>query len=143
VNGIVVLVHTAAVWFMAGSIWTMQILNYPLLDRVGRDALAGYETAHNRRFVAVVGPGAGLALLTTVVLLVARPAGVGVALPITSAALQVVVLGVTARYQAPAHARLATGFDAATHVTLVRTNWVRTAAWSLAGVLALLMLAAG
>lgn len=40
-----VLVHAAAVWFMTGVIWTMQVLNYPLLARVGADSFTGYEQA--------------------------------------------------------------------------------------------------
>ena len=44
------LLETAATTFMAGVLWTMQLLNYPLLALVGRDAFVGYESAHNRRF---------------------------------------------------------------------------------------------
>jgi hypothetical protein len=36
----------------------------------------------------------------------------------------------TVVWQAPAHDRLAHGFDAAVHAKLVRTNWIRTVAWT-------------
>jgi hypothetical protein len=111
----ILLVQTVAVWFMTGTVWTMQVLDYPLLAKVGADAVPAYETAHNRRFVRVVGP-------------------------VAAAVLLVVVIVSTARFQAPAHARLARGFDAATHAGLVRGNRVRTAAWTLLGLVDVAML---
>jgi hypothetical protein len=39
------------------------------------------------------------------------------------------------------HRRLEQGFDLAAHRQLVRGNWIRTIAWSLRGLLAVLMLA--
>jgi len=51
------LVETTATIFMAGVLWTMQLLNYPLLALVGAEAFPGYEAAHNRRFALVVVPG--------------------------------------------------------------------------------------
>jgi hypothetical protein len=32
------LVQTAASWYSTGFIWTMQLLNYPLLARIGPDS---------------------------------------------------------------------------------------------------------
>jgi hypothetical protein len=42
------LIETAAPLVMSGGLWTMQILNYPLLAQVGWEAFPSYETAHNR-----------------------------------------------------------------------------------------------
>jgi hypothetical protein len=42
--------------------------------------------------------------------------------------------------QVPLHERLAQGFDAETHRSLVNTNWIRTAAWTLRAVLVLWLL---
>jgi hypothetical protein len=41
----------------------------------------------------------------------------------------------TAVFQAPMHLRLMQGFDATTVRWLIGTNWVRTASWTLRGVL--------
>ncbi len=43
-------------------------------------------------------------------------------------------------WQVPAHRRLEHGFDAATHRRLMRTNWVRTIAWSARGILTLVLI---
>jgi len=45
-------------------------------------------------------------------------------------------------WQVPAHRRLEAGFDAAAHLRLTRTNWVRTAAWTARSVIALALAAA-
>jgi hypothetical protein len=45
-------------------------------------------------------------------------------------------------WQVPAHRRLEAGFDAAAHVRLTRTNWVRAAAWTARSVVALALAAA-
>jgi hypothetical protein len=41
----------------------------------------------------------------------------------------------------PRHRRMERRFDAATHQALVRTNWIRTFAWSARSMLALAILA--
>lgn len=136
---LVLLVQTAAVWFMVGSVATMQVLNCPLLARVGRDAFVDYETAHNRRFGIVVVPGVVITVVTLVALLVAPPAGVGRVLPAVGVVVLVVIVVLTAVFQAPAHQRLARGFDADVLARLVRTNAWRALGWAVLGVLDLIM----
>ena len=131
----VLLLQTAASWYMVGFIWTMQILHYPLFDRVGRDAFASYETEHNRRFGLLVGPGIVLVAVTSIIQLVTRPMSTPLLAAIAEVLLLVVIIVSTVLYQAPQHARLSSGFDAAVYRTLVRSNWVRTGAWSALGVL--------
>ena len=70
---LVLLVNVAAVLFMTGFIWTMQVVHYPLFDRAGEEAFPAYETAHNRLFSLVAGPGVLPVLATAVLLVLARP----------------------------------------------------------------------
>ena len=136
----VLLLNVAAVLFMTGFIWTMQLVHYPLFDRVGEDAFPVYETAHNRLFALVAGPGVLAALVTAVLLLFARPPQV----PLWAAILGIVLLGVimvsTALFQAPQHQALSGGFDREAYQFLLNTNWIRTAAWSAYGLLGLWMI---
>jgi len=133
------LAETAATLFMAGVLWTMQILNYPLLRLVGRDALSAYEGEHNRRFALVVFPGALVALAASVGLLINRPGEVPIWMPGVELGLVLVVILSTASLQAPQHGKLAKGWDEASHRLLVNSNWIRVVAWSAAGLLALWM----
>lgn len=138
-SALLLLIEDAATLFMAGVLWTMQVLNYPLLSLVGRDALPGYETVHNRRFGLVVFPGLLVAVGAAIGLILARPARLPVSLPIAEIVLMVGIIVSTAALQAPQHGRLATGWDAPAHELLVRSNWIRVVLWSAAGLLALFM----
>ncbi len=62
-------------------------------------------------------------------------------MPLTALLLLAVIIASTARHGAPSHARLAQQFDPAVHALLVRTNWIRTAAWSALGIVDLIALA--
>ena len=136
---LVLLVNVAAVLFMAGFIWTMQLVHYPLLDRVGADAFAAYEQAHNRLFFLVAGPGVLATLVSGVAMLLVRPAGVPLWAALLGLGLFAVIVVSTALFQAPQHGVLSAGFDRGAYEFLVRTNWIRTAAWSAYGLLGLWM----
>ena len=136
---LVLLANVAAVLFMAGFIWTMQLVHYPLFDRVGADAFAAYETAHNRLFFLVAGPGVIATLVTGVLLLFVRPPQVPLWAVLLGLALFAVIAVSTALFQAPQHGVLSGGFDRGAYEFLLRTNWIRTAAWSAYGLLGLWM----
>ncbi len=138
---VALLAQTAASWFMGGVIWTMQVLNYPLLALVAPGDVPRYEQAHNRRFARVVAPGVLVTVVSGIVLVFSRPPGVSIAVPIVSLALAALILSATIRDGAHAHARLAREWDADVHVRLVRTNWIRVIAWTALGVLDLIALA--
>jgi hypothetical protein len=129
--------HAGATLFMTGVIWFVQVVHYPLFARTGVVGFADYERDHARRTGWVVGPAMTLELL----LALALAARGGMAAWAGLALLAVIWLS-TALVQVPLHRRLQGGFDAAAHRRLVRTNWLRTAAWTLRAALAL-RLAAG
>ena len=124
-------VHYAATLFMAGVIWVVQVVHYPLFARVGAAGYAAYQAGHVRLIAYVVTPVMLLELATAVAWGAAfakrGPAG---AAWVNLAGLAV-IWGSTALLQVPAHGRLAEGFDAAAHRRLLDTNWIRTIVWSL------------
>jgi hypothetical protein len=133
------LLETTATIFMAGVLWTMQLLNYPLQALVGTEAFPRYEAAHNRRFALVVVPGVLAAVAGGIGLVASRPGQVPAWAPACELALLLVVIISTAALQGRQHAALAGGFDQRTFSQLVRSNWIRVAAWSAAGAIALWM----
>ena len=104
-------VNVAAVLFMAGFIWTMQLVHYPLLDRVGTDAFPTYEQDHNRLFFLVAGPGVLATLASAVLLLFFRPSQVPLWATLLGLGFFVVIAVSTALLQAPQHQVLIEGFD--------------------------------
>lgn len=137
---LVVLINAAVVVFMTGFIWTIQVVHYPLFDRVGAESFVRYEADHGRHVVRLVAPGFLATGVTSVALLVSRPDAVPLAAPVAGMLLFAITLFSTARWQIPQHQRLGRGFDRDAHARLVATNWVRTVAWSCHALLALWML---
>lgn len=135
------LAHVAATWYMVGLIWFVQIVHYPLFGKVGTGGFPAYAEAHSRLTSRVVGPPMLLEASTTILLLFIRPETVPASLAWAGAALLAVVWLSTALLQIPRHTTLGSGFDAEAHSSLVVSNWTRTAAWSLRGVLVLWMTA--
>lgn len=135
------LVQAAATLFMTGLIWFVQVVHYPLAAEVGSDSFAAYQSAHMRLTGFVVGPPMLVELAATAWLLTSRPDGVPTAAAWIGAALLAVVWTSTALLQVPAHRALLDGLDQTRVQQLVAGNWVRTAAWTVRAVLALLMIA--
>ncbi len=131
------LAHAAATLGMTGLIWFVQIVHYPLFAAIAPEGFAAYERANVRRTSLVVVPLMLVEALAAATLALVDPE------PLTVAG--VVLLGVvwasTLFLQAPQHGRLERGFDATAHARLVRSNWIRTLAWSGRAAIALALLA--
>lgn len=138
--GAILLVQAAACWFMVGVIWFVQLVHYPLFGGVGEDGFVAYAGDHSRRTTWVVAPAMLIELGTGVLLVARHPAGIGWEWPVAGLALLGVAWGSTAFVQVPRHRQLGAGFDAAAWRGLVASNWVRTVAWSVRGLLVLAML---
>lgn len=127
---LVIVANAAATWALVGLIWMIQVVQYPLFERVGRDAFAAYHAGHSSRIAMVVVP-----LMLVEFALAAwwalrsrrRVAWVGLG-------LVVVAWFSTFALQVPAHGVLAAGFDQPTWEFLVATNWLRTVAWTVRAV---------
>jgi len=136
---LILLAHAAATLVMVGVIWFVQVIHYPLLAEVAPADLPRYEREHTRRAAWVIGPPMLLELATGILLLWLSPAGVAPWQAVAGLVLLAVVWASTQLVQVPCHTRLSREFDAACVRRLVATNWVRTTAWSLRGLLVLWM----
>ena len=122
-------VHLVATVFMAGVIVFVQVVHYPLMTSVGATSFVTYERRHSLRTSWVVIPPMLVELASASWLAVQPPNPAAAPLAYTGLGLLLLIWISTALLQAPAHGRLVSGFDAVTHGRLVRTNWIRTAAW--------------
>ena len=133
---LLLLVHLATTLAMVGLIWFVQIVHYPLFGLVGWDCFANYERSHQRRTTSIVAPLMLTEATTAILLVLFRPAGTSAAVALFGVLLIGVVWASTFFWQVPAHQRLLETFDASTHQRLVRSNWVRTIAWTARGTIA-------
>ncbi len=134
------IVHSAATLFMCGLIWFVQIVHYPLFGLVGSDRFVEYERQHARRTTLIVGPMMLVELMTAAAIVIVTPRDVPRWLAIAGVALVGTIWISTASLQVPQHRRLAGGFDGLALRRLVGTNWIRTVAWTLRGVIAVTMI---
>ena len=129
-NVALLVVHAAATFFMAGVIWIVQVVHYPLFSYADRATYPAFAEAHARLITFVVGPAMLAELATAVLLLADRPAAFPLRWALAGLALIGVIWISTAFLQVPMHGQLGQGYDARAHGWLVATNWIRTAAWT-------------
>lgn len=123
-------VHIVATIAMFGLIWMVQIVHYPLMALVGRAEFRAWHDRHLRLTTWVVGPLMLAETAAATALLEWSPPAKPAWLPWVGIALVLVVWISTAALQVPMHRRLERGWDEHAHRFLVRSNWVRTAAWT-------------
>ena len=132
--------HLVGTLGMFGVILFVQIVHYPLMARVGRENSAAYARAHTDRTGFVVVPLMLAELVAALLIWMDPPAAApALAAPAGLLALAGIWL-VTFTVSVPCHRRLLTGFDAAAHRRLVRSNWIRTALWGVRVPIALLLI---
>jgi hypothetical protein len=134
---IIWLTHLAATLFLVGLIWVVQVVHYPLFARVGEDHFHEYWRGHTRLITWLVAPSMFAEVVTAVLLFAVRSPGLELPVLVVAFGLLLVNWLSTWLVQIPLHEQLGRQFDPATLARLVLTNWVRTAAWSLRGVLVL------
>ena len=136
---VVLVLHFAATFYMVGLVWFVQWVHYPLFAGVGSQQFPAYERAHVLRTNPVVGPAMLIEALTALALVALPMPNVPQLLPWLGVGLLVVIWLSTSLLQVPRHRELSAGFETTAHRRLVATNWIRTSAWSLRGLLVLRM----
>lgn len=135
--------HLLATLAMTGLIWFVQLVHYPMMALISAEGFCAYERDHMRRTTWVVAPLMLVELATAVTLAALAFMGdstAAQALAMGGLALLAIIWISTATLQVPCHRRLCNGRCDATISRLVRTNWLRTAAWTLRSVVAIVML---
>lgn len=140
-NKYVLLINLGATLFMVGVIWFVQIVHYPLFASVGTAAFDEYHYAHETLTNLIVRPLMLLEMATALLLMFVRPptisgwqAGLGLLLVL-------LIWLATFLFSITLHYALHPEFNAQIHHKLIATNWIRTIAWSLRGVLMLYLTA--
>ena len=131
-------VALASTWAMAGVIWVIQLVHYPIFDAIERgendEAWRRFGDRHRTSISFVVGPFMAAEGATGIWIVLDPPGDASVALPLVAGALMAVAYGVTAFVSVPLHERLTPAYDAQALAKLVSTNWWRTFAWTARGV---------
>ena len=131
----VLITCAAATWFMAGLHWFVQVVHYPLFADVGTERFIAYHARHSERTTLVVLPAMTAELATSVWLVVDQPKDTSATLVLAGLALRDPHMGghvPARRAAAPGPRRRARSRRGA---PTSRASWVRTAAWTVHGVI--------
>ena len=126
---------------MAGLIWFVQIVHYPLFAVIQThttpEAFRIYESRHANRTGFVVFPPMAVELITALAALLPnlRTAFLSQGTAVTSAVLVVLIWVSTGLIQVPLHNRLSTDATQTVIRRLVLSNWLRTILWTSRAVL--------
>lgn len=118
---------------LVGVIWVVQLVQYPFFSYVEKANFPKYHDDYTFWITPVVAPLMIIELLTATMILFYPPDYLDYKLLIFGLILCVAVWLSTFFVQIPLHDRLAAGFDPNAHASLVKTNWIRTLAWTLRG----------
>ena len=137
-----IVVHAAASMFMVGLIWTIHYVHYPLFAYVGESTYASFQAAHVERIgklLFVPWLTEGITLIGVLALAFLGTHKVLRVPAVINGAAMAVVLVISGFWSAPAHAKLADGFDTSIHDQLMTVNLIRTLAWTVCGICAIWM----
>jgi len=119
--------------YLAGLIWTVQCGVYPSFVLMNPDHFQRFHSRYTVHITWIVGPV--MLLETALCAIWAAEAWVGSYIPswigFSQLALSLVALASTFFVQVPKHRDLSRGWSLEVATSLVRSNWIRTAAWTL------------
>lgn len=137
---VIVALNAASALVMTGVIWFVQVVHYPLLAIVPVENAKVVAGEHQSRTARVVGAPMAVEGVTTLWLMFDRPVGVSWMWTWAGGVCVAVALLCTVLLSVPRHARMAEKPDAQVGRELVVTNWPRTVAWSLHGIISAVIL---
>lgn len=128
---VLLILQVVSTLYLTGLIWIIQVVQYPFFSHLEKADFVKYHDAYRFWITPVVAPAMLVELFSAILIVFFPPAAIDFRLLIVGLILAVIVWISTFFIQVPLHEKLAAGFDADAHRALVRTNWIRTAAWSL------------
>lgn len=133
------LINIFSTLFMVGSIWLVQIVNYPLFSKLGSD-FTTYHRYHVRLITYVVAVPMILEAFSTVLMLWFPYPGISKNLIWIGVILISIIWITTVFFSVPAHDQLAKGFQSNHFNKLLVSNWIRVLAWSFRSLILCLIL---
>jgi hypothetical protein len=134
-------VYTFLAAYNAGNMMSLQIQHYGIYPFVGKENFKSYMRANNKAaLIPALLPGM-LMLILSIYLMFTRPVFMTTLEAIASLALNIIAFISTFKWQRKIQDDMAnTGYDEAKVKLLLSTNWIRTIAFLLLGILTITIL---
>ena len=137
---LIALVNVCISWFMVGLIWIIQIVTYPIFSSVGGYKYDKFHSKHVSLITPLVAPLMLFELAVAVVLLLVSGPYWNYGYSVVNLVLLAIIWASTFLIQIPLHVKLSVKFEKKNHTRLVRTNWIRTFAWTIKGLLSTILI---
>lgn len=136
---LIVIGHLSSTWLLVGLIWTIQLVHYPSFLSIADDSYADFQERHMRSMAQLIGFPWLIEGLSVLGLFVFAPDTQTRVIATVGGLLEALIIGVTIGSAIPAHEVLTRGFDPDAHRSLLRSNWIRSAAWTARGIIAIVL----
>ena len=132
--------HFSLTLYMTGVIWLIQVIHYPLFNLVGENTFKNYHKGHIQKTSSVIAIPMVLELLTALYLLVRHNDYRNNTIFLISTALLILIWVITFLISVPKHNILSSGHNEQAITALVKTNWIRTVAWTVRAIILFILL---
>jgi len=120
-------IHLITTSALVGIIWIIQLVHYPGFKFIAQDSTQDFHLLHTSRITPIVAPLMCAELVFTCLDIYKKPNAVsGLHL-----ALVLIIWLSTFIMQVPLHQKLKLEFEQESIDKLIKTNWIRTSAWTL------------
>ena len=116
---------------MVGVIWIIQVIHYPLFEKVGREQFVAYELSHIQKTSIVIALPMIFEILSWFGLFIIDSNFRSSLYFRFGGFLLIFIWLVTFWISVPQHNILSLGFNQVALNTLIQTNWIRTLLWSI------------
>ena len=123
------LIQIVTSFSMLGIIWFIQLIHYPLLNKI-KEGLSQYEKAHLIRAAYFIGPLLVVDLIASIFLVSFEVRSTLIRLATCNLILNIFYWIWTFLFQIQHHQKLTVGFSKLTIRKLVINNWMRTFLWT-------------
>ena len=137
---LIALVNVCISWFMVGLIWIIQIVTYPIFSSVGGYKYDKFHSKHVSLISPLVAPLMLFDLAVAVVLLLVSGSYWNYGYSVVNLVFLAIIWASTFLIQIPLHVKLSVKYEKKNHTRLVRTNWIRTFAWTIKGLLSTILI---
>ena len=128
---IILKIHFASTFYLLGMIYIIQVIHYPVLALIGKDEFVECHAKHVNQTTFVIAIPMIIEFITMLLLLLSSPVFRNDPAFIFASVMIILIWCVTFFISVPLHNILATGYDQKAWKTLLKTNWIRTGAWSI------------
>ncbi len=124
------LIQIVTSFSMLGIIWFIQLIHYPLLNKI-KEGLSQYEKAHLKRAAFFIGPLLAIDLVVSIFLVSFETRSILIRLATCNLIFNIFYWIWTFLFQIQHHQKLSVGFSRLSIRKLVLHNWVRTLLWTI------------